>query len=107
MNCKESGVLDDRTVIITGAGSCIGRTPALLAAAARAYVVAAGINNQDTTTTVILDAGGRAGRGANTPKHRCSGDITAVPVIDGCRPTARHPEGVVVKPDIRPGHPVT
>jgi NAD(P)-dependent dehydrogenase (short-subunit alcohol dehydrogenase family) len=58
-NEQTGGVLEGRTVLITGAGSGIGKATAFLAAAAGAYVVAADIKNQDATVSEILEAGGQ------------------------------------------------
>lgn len=59
MSSQQNGALEGRTVVVTGAGSGIGKATALLAAAAGAYVVAADIKNQDATASEILDAGGQ------------------------------------------------
>jgi NAD(P)-dependent dehydrogenase (short-subunit alcohol dehydrogenase family) len=56
---QNGGVLEGRTIVVTGAGSGIGKATALLAAQAGAYVVAADIKNQDATVSEILDAGGQ------------------------------------------------
>ena len=52
--------LEGKTVLITGAGSGMGKETALLAAAAGAYVVATDIKGQDETVAAITAAGGKA-----------------------------------------------
>lgn len=56
---NNGGALAGRTVVITGAGSGIGKATALLAAAAGAYVVATDVKNQDATISEVLAAGGQ------------------------------------------------
>ncbi|KLL09573.1 short-chain dehydrogenase [Protofrankia sp. BMG5.30] len=63
MTASESGgsaLLEGRTVLITGAGSGIGRTTAHLAAEAGALVIAIDLKGQDETAAAITEAGGRA-----------------------------------------------
>ncbi|MFE2938138.1 SDR family NAD(P)-dependent oxidoreductase [Streptomyces sp. NPDC059255] len=52
--------LEGRTVLITGAGSGIGRATARLTAAAGAFVVATDVKGHDETAAAITDAGGGA-----------------------------------------------
>lgn len=60
MTTAGAGVLDGRTVLVTGTGSGIGRATAKLAAAAGAFVIATDVKGQDETVSAISDAGGKA-----------------------------------------------
>ncbi len=53
------GALDGRTILVTGAGSGIGKATATLAGAAGASVVALDLKGQDETAAAIADAGGK------------------------------------------------
>jgi NAD(P)-dependent dehydrogenase (short-subunit alcohol dehydrogenase family) len=54
------GALTELTIVVTGAGSGIGRSTAELAAAAGATVVCADVKAHDETVSLITDAGGKA-----------------------------------------------
>ena len=57
---ESNGVLAGRTVLITGAGSGIGKATSLLAAAEGAHVVALDVKGQDETLAEIEGSGGAA-----------------------------------------------
>jgi NAD(P)-dependent dehydrogenase (short-subunit alcohol dehydrogenase family) len=54
------GPLADRTIVVTGAGSGIGRATAQIAAASGAFVVATDVKGHDETVAGIKEHGGRA-----------------------------------------------
>ena len=53
-------MLEDKVILITGAGSGIGKATALLAASAGATVVATDLKGHDETAAAIGEAGGKA-----------------------------------------------
>jgi NAD(P)-dependent dehydrogenase (short-subunit alcohol dehydrogenase family) len=55
-----NGTLDGRTILVTGAGSGIGKATATLAGAAGAFVVALDVKGHDEIAAAIVDAGGNA-----------------------------------------------
>jgi len=57
---SRNGDLEGLTILVTGAGSGIGRATAVLAGAAGATVLATDVKGQDETAAAISEAGGRA-----------------------------------------------
>jgi NAD(P)-dependent dehydrogenase (short-subunit alcohol dehydrogenase family) len=73
MSSESNGTLAGRTVLITGAGSGIGKATCLVAAAQGAHVVALDVKGQDETLAELQGAGGPARHTSSTSLIRARG----------------------------------